>query len=125
VSDLYVLELASRASAWLSQRQALIAENVANATTPGFRAKDLPPFSPVLDQSSVTLASTNPGHMTIAAPELEAAREIDEASPEETISGNSVELENEMVKLGDVSRAYTLDNNIKRAIHQMLLSVLK
>ena len=30
-----------------------------------------------------------------------------------------------MMKLGEVNRDYALSNNIKRAIHQMMLSALK
>ena len=42
-----------------------------------------------------------------------------------TVSGNSVRLENEMMKLGDVNRDYSMGTNIKRSLHQMMLSVLK
>ena len=44
---------------------------------------------------------------------------------DETLSGNSVNLEQEMIKLGDVNRAYSMGTNIKRAIHQMMMSALK
>ena len=32
--------------AWLGSRQTVLARNVANANTPGFKADDLEPFSP-------------------------------------------------------------------------------
>jgi flagellar basal-body rod protein FlgB len=38
VSQVYLLELASQRSQWLSTRQSLIAGNVANANTPQYRA---------------------------------------------------------------------------------------
>lgn len=125
MSDLYVLELATNATEWLSRRQSIIAGNVANASTPGYRAKDLPEFAPILDKSQVTMAATNPAHMGVSGVLASSGRTIDAASPEETISGNTVDVENEMMKLGQTARAHTFDLNIKRSINQMLLSVLK
>jgi flagellar basal-body rod protein FlgB len=39
-----VLDLAARQASWLLARQNLVAENVANANTPGYRISDLKPF---------------------------------------------------------------------------------
>jgi flagellar basal-body rod protein FlgB len=125
VSQLYVLQLASQSAQWLSARQSLIASNVANANTPGYRALDLQPFSAVLDSTQVTMVTTNPAHMTPTQEEFASARVVESDSPDETLSGNSVNLEEEMIKLGDVNREYSMGTNIKRAIHQMLMSALK
>jgi flagellar basal-body rod protein FlgB len=125
VSQLYVLQLASQSAQWLSARQSLIASNVANANTPGYRAVDLQPFSAVLDSTQVTMVTTNPAHMTPTQEEFASARVVESDSPDETLSGNSVNLEEEMIKLGDVNREYSMGTNIKRAIHQMLMSALK
>jgi flagellar basal-body rod protein FlgB len=125
VSQPYVLQLASQSAQWLSARQSLIASNVANANTPGYRALDLQPFSAVLDSTQVTMVTTNPAHMTPTQEEFASARVVESDSSDETLSGNSVNLEQEMIKLGDVNRTYSMDTNIKRAIHQMLMSALK
>jgi len=125
VSQPYVFQLASQSAQWLSARQSLIASNVANANTPGYRALDLQPFSAVLDSTQVTMVTTNPAHMTPTQEEFAAARVVESDSSDETLSGNSVRLEDEMIKLGDVNRAYSMGTNIKRAIHQMLMSALK
>ena len=125
MSQLYVLQLASQSAQWLSARQSLIASNVANANTPGYRALDLQPFSAVLDSTQVTMVTTNPAHMRPTQEEFASARVVESDSPDETLSGNSVNLEEEMIKLGDVNREYSMGTNIKRAIHQMLMSALK
>jgi flagellar basal-body rod protein FlgB len=125
VSQLYVLQLASQSAQWLSARQSLIASNVANANTPGYRAVDLQPFSAVLDSTQVTMVTTNPAQMRPTQEEFASARVVESDSPDETLSGNSVNLEEEMIKLGDVNREYSMGTNIKRAIHQMLMSALK
>ncbi len=125
MSQPYVFQLASQSAQWLSARQSLIASNVANANTPGYRALDLQPFSAVLDSTQVAMVTTNPAHMTPTQEEFASARVAESDSSDETLSGNSVRLEDEMIKLGDVNRAYSMGTNIKRAIHQMLMSALK
>lgn len=125
MSQPYVFKLASQRTEWLSTRETLIAGNVANANTPGYRATDLQPFSAVLNNTEVSMATTNPMHMTPSQDELNAARVVETEPSDETVSGNSVRLENEMMKLGDVNRDYSMGTNIKRSLHQMMLSVLK
>src|ERR1700731_412316 len=57
--------------AWLSARQSVLAENVANANTPGFRAGDLKPldFGKLRGGhgGTLTLTSTAPGHIATSA----------------------------------------------------------
>jgi flagellar basal-body rod protein FlgB len=125
LSQIYLLQLASQQAKWLSSRQTAIANNIANANTPGYRAVDIQPFADVLDQSQITMATTNPAHISPAAEEFTKVRSSETDGWDATVSGNSVSLEEEMMKGGDVNRSYTLNNNIKRAFHQMILSVLK
>jgi flagellar basal-body rod protein FlgB len=125
VSQPYVFQLASQRTQWLSTRETLIAGNVANANTPGYRAADLQPFSAVLNSTQASMATTSPLHMAPTSEELNAARTVEGEPSDETISGNTVRLEQEMMKLGDVNREYTMSTNIKRALHQMMMSTLK
>ncbi len=125
MSEPYVFKLAAQRSDWLSTRQTLIAGNVANANTPGYRATDLQPFASVLDATQVSMTTTNPMHMAPTDQELTAAHVVETEPSDETMSGNTVRLENEMIKLGDVNRDYTMGTNLKRVLHQMMMSVLK
>ena len=125
MSDLYIQQLASRSAQWLTQRESVIAGNVANASTPGYRARDLAPFAALLDDAPLTMATTNPAHMAPSRDELGAARIVETAPTDEALSGNTVNLERQMTNLGDINRAYALNANIKRAFHQMLLAALK
>ena len=53
--------LAEQRLAWADQRQAVLAQNIANASTPGFQPSDLPSFASTLESvASVTLARTQP-----------------------------------------------------------------
>ena len=125
MSQPYVLQLAMQRTHWLSSRDELIAANVANANTPNFKASDLQPFSAVLDSSQISMISTNPAHMTPGSDDFAEARTVENDSPESTLSGNTVHIEDEMMKLSEVNRDYALTTNIKRVIHQMMMAVLK
>ena len=126
VSDLYVMRVASENAQWLSEKQSLIAGNIANANTPGYRARDLTPFAVSRTPTAMAMAVTNKAHMTtgggVAGSDVRAA---EQKSWEETLSGNSVNIEQQLIGLGDVGRSYQLNLNVKHAIHQMLNVVLK
>ena len=125
LSSIYLFEIASQKAQWLSARQTAIAGNVANANTPGYRALDIQPFSAVLDSSPIEMASTNPAHLSSPQSQAGALRQIEVEPAEQTLSGNTVNLEQQMINLGDVNRDYTMSANIRRAFHQLLLSALK
>ncbi len=122
MSDLYLLNLASRHANWLSARGTVVAANIANVNTPGYRARDVRPFAESMNMAGLSLAGADAAHMRgglesrIAA----ATREIGKTGA--TLSGNSVGLEEQLMNVGDVSRAYSLNVNIRRVFHQMLLS---
>ena len=83
------------------------------------------PFSALLNASPIALASTDPA--TSRRPNLadRSLREVEPEPGEESLSGNTVNLEQQMIKLGDVSRDFSMTANIRRAFHQLLLSALK
>ena len=81
-----------------------------------------PPFS---TRHPIELATTNPAHLSLPQSEAGALREVEVDPAEQTLSGNTVNLEQQMINLGDVNRDYTMSSNIRRAFHQLLLSALK
>jgi flagellar basal-body rod protein FlgB len=125
VSQVYLFQLASQRTQWLSTRQSLIAGNVANANTPGYQARDLQPFSAVLDHTAVSMATTNPAHLAPSQADFNPAKPEDDDAANATLSGNCVNLQDEMIKLGDVNRDYSATTSIKKIFHQMMLSALK
>jgi flagellar basal-body rod protein FlgB len=125
VGPLYLFELASSQARWLELRQSTIAVNVANANTPGFKARDVEPFNKVLDATPVRLAMTSPSHMQLSATETDTRATAKKDSWDVVYSGNSVSLEQEMIKGGDVSQGYSLNTAIMRSFHRMLLAGLK
>ena len=125
MGPLYLFELASSQARWLELRQSTIAANVANANTPGFKARDVEPFNKVLDTTPVRLAMTSPSHMQLSQVETDARATAKKDSWEVVHSGNSVSVEQEMTKGGEVNRDYSLNAAIVRSFHRMLLSSAK
>jgi flagellar basal-body rod protein FlgB len=125
LSSIYLFQIASEKAQWLSARQTAIAGNVANANTPGYRALDVQPFSAVLDSSPIEMTSTNVAHLASAQSDLDSLREVEIAPAEETLSGNTVNLEQQMINLGDVNRDFSMSANIRRTFHQLILAALK
>ena len=96
---------------WLQHRQGLLAENVANADTPGYRARDLkqPSFEELLGSSQTAMRArlTDANHM-VASSETGGDRFAAFESHMEatTPGGNSVVLEQEMLKVSQNQMDY-------------------
>ncbi|WP_062209660.1 flagellar basal body rod protein FlgB [Aureimonas sp. AU12] len=125
MSQLYLFGLSSNRAEWLSQRQAVVAENVANANTPGYRAKDVSAFTEILDTTSLQMTGSSPSHLVASAGREFGVDEGRQTPWDVTHSGNSVSLEQEMMKSGEISRDFALDTSIAKAFHRMYLSTLK
>ena len=125
MSDIFLFRLASRNVQWLGESQAMVASNIANANTPGYEAKRIAPFSMRDSGASFELAATNAAHISTSSDGAASFRALHTPSPETTLSGNSVNIEQQLVDLGNINRSHTMDVNIQRAFHQMLLASLK
>jgi flagellar basal-body rod protein FlgB len=125
VGPVYLFDLASRQAQWLSARQATIAGNIANVDTPGFVPQDVEPFIEVLDNSRLAMATSSAGHLTTGGTAPGAASLTEGESWAVKVSGNAVTLEAEMLKAGEVGRAYSLNTAIVKAFHRMLMTTVK
>lgn len=116
LSSIGLFHLAGRRMEYLGARHQVIAQNVANADTPGFRARDLKAFD---FQAAVSHAAgnispvqTSPMHLTgTRAPQ--PFREDRRVPTYETApAGNGVVLEEQMMKAAEVRQAYDLATGI-------------
>ena len=101
-------------------RQVVVAENIANADTPGYRARSLAPFAQTyVAGSGAQMRASRPGHMQTAAA---VATERPEFSDEEpSPNGNSVSLETEMLNGVEVGR----EHSRALAIYKHALGILR
>jgi flagellar basal-body rod protein FlgB len=100
---------------YLADRQQVIAQNVANSDTPGYTPRDMKPFtlpshgaaSP-LALAPVAATLTSPMHMAPPTPPASNAADkpVDSPDSETTLNGNSVVLEEEMIKMGQARTDY-------------------
>lgn len=125
MEPLFLFNLASRHAQWASVRQAAIAGNIANANTPGYRAVDAEPFSAVLDKTHLTLARTASSHLDVTGAGVPVTKMNAKDGWDTSTSGNTVSLEQEMLKADDVNRAFSLNTSIVRAFHRMVLASVK
>jgi len=96
-----ILDLAEKRLAWAGERQAVLARNIANLSTPGFQAADVPAFQQVLSGTlGVQPLRTNPNHMAGTVDPGMTARPIAETSTR-TADKNGVRLEQQLMKVAD------------------------
>lgn len=97
---------------YLSERQQVIAQNVANSDTPRFTPKDLKPFSfeaQVQSQAVSAASVTHPGHIPLnrsGGGLTSGWNPVDQRDSETSLDGNSVVLEEQMMKLSDARMNY-------------------
>ena len=125
MSQFFLFGLSSQRAEWLSQRQAVVAENVANANKPGYRAKDVSAFSTVMDSTKLELSASSASHLLASAGRDFDIGQESQTPWDVTHSKNSVSLEQEMLKAGEISRDFALDTSIAKAFHRMYLTTLK
>jgi flagellar basal-body rod protein FlgB len=111
----------------LSERQRVIAQNIANSETPGFKARDItaPDFAGLVDAQSgggahiarpqVTITS---GMAALGARQPTGGQIVIDAGTSETKpDGNNVVLEDQLLKMGQMQADFAALTNIYK--HQM------
>ncbi len=120
-----LFNLATRHSEWLSFRQSVVAGNIANAETPGYRAREVAGFEAVLNGAEMMMRATHARH--IGAGEA-AAQSFDthEADTWETShSGNSVRLEQELLRASEINRGMQFNTGVVQVFHRMLAATVR
>jgi flagellar basal-body rod protein FlgB len=125
MQPIQLFDLASRQAEWLTIRQEVVAGNIANANTPKYRAKDVTPFQAVLDKADITMARTNPAHLSGNDFSTSGDIDVKDAPLDQEIgmqeSGNTVGLAEEMSKSGEIKRQYELNTSLVGSFHRMMM----
>ena len=123
ITDLPLLGQIKGRLTWLDERQRVIAENVANADTPGYASRDLSQpadFAAALRQGGgLRMTRTSAMHIAPAGP---VAHFQAKAAPdsETTLDGNSVVVEEQMLKMAESRMAYDAAIGLYQKSMQML-----
>lgn len=97
--ELSVVKMASAMARHATARHRVISENVANADTPGYKARDVKGFAEYVKEP-FTARATLPGHVTQSGFQTAALRPevFIDTSSQASGNGNSVSIESEIVK---------------------------
>ncbi len=104
---------------WLSQRQEVLAQNIANADTPGYKPSDLKAFDfksmVEAPQSTLNMSATSASHLSGRRQSIGVARVVEQDRSYETMpNGNAVVLEEQMAKIAETQLSYKLATELYR-----------
>ena len=118
---------------YLNHRQRIIADNIANADTPGYKPKDVSKidFSSVLDKvdaqqggMNVSIGRTDSAHMTISGGsnlDDPKAKEQKKGLYEVSPTGNAVIMEQQLIKSNEV----VVDHNFMSGLYKKQLTMMR
>jgi flagellar basal-body rod protein FlgB len=120
--NLTLFRMAHAMASHAGTRQAVIAQNIANADTPGYRPVDVAPFRDLITKGTqVGMRATRPSHLhtgsTAGDPRIAAAPLTGQSSP----NGNGVSIEEQMLNAVETKRQH--DRAL--AIYKSTLGILR
>ena len=113
ITDLPILSMIRTRMEYAQARQRVLAENIANADTPRYRARDL--VAPKFDaapgavktpSTQVALARTEGSHIVATGQSHSSFNTVTKGSYETRPTGNAVNLESEMIKIAENQMDY-------------------
>ncbi len=105
-----VMRVAQMMARHSAARQVTLAENIANADTPGYRARDLPAFADMVQGGGLA--------------QLDRASRVDPTSPTRSPNGNSVSLEDQMMRAAQTRQAHDLAMAVYSSARNILRTAL-
>ena len=113
-----ILRLSQTMARHAAQRQGVISQNVANADTPGYRARDVASFADYLNQPGIAETMRSGRLQTLDPARLFTTD--DPASP----NGNTVSLEREMMRAAETRQSHDLALAVYGSARGILRSAL-
>lgn len=124
-----LFDLFAKRMDYLKQRQGVISQNVANADSPGYGARDLVSFTDAMKGVGVRpveMSVTSAAHMAPAGRRIGGNYgDNRQSSTYETLpSGNSVVLEEQLMKVSQIGSDYQMVTNLYRDASMMMKMAL-
>jgi flagellar basal-body rod protein FlgB len=106
-----LFDLAERRLAWTDRRQAVLAQNIANTNTPGYKPHDLRPFAAALGLASgIEPVRTRLNHLRGSA--AVSQDEVVERPSTRAPDGNAVALDEQLVQVADTETTHSMVTTI-------------
>lgn len=114
-----IFDLAERRLAWVERRQAALARNIANVTTPAFQPQDLTPFAKTLGRATpAEPVRTQPQHLS--GTQGGALQPAQNTRPRARApDGNAVSLDEQLIKVADTENAQSLTTAVYKRYMSM------
>lgn len=103
-----IFYLAEQRLSWTQQRQAVLAQNIANASTPGYSARDIEPFAAFLAQTEQREATGK-------------TAKLNKVAAERSLDGNTVTLDEQLVQVAETDTA----NQLAMDLYKKYLTLYK
>jgi len=118
--NLALFQTAAAKARHAGSAQTAVARNIANADTPGYRAKHAVSFDASLGtRSKMNMQMTRPSHLQAASRQMDIA--FVDAQVEASPNGNTVSIEEEMLMATQISS----DHNQALAVYRHTMTVLR
>ncbi|MEE2690767.1 MAG: FlgB family protein [Pseudomonadota bacterium] len=117
LGELKLLTMASAMARHAAARHEVLAENIANADTAGYRAKDIEPFAQSFERMASTAGRETSGAISTAEWRFSEVYTPGAESP----NGNTVSLEDQMMRTIEAQQ----DHQAATAIYKKTLDILR
>lgn len=128
VRQIPLFSMITRQMDWLTTRQKVLAQNIANADTPNYRAKDIAPldFAQMARAAGerLKLNTTTGGHINAGLTAGGAHKVLEGKEDRASPSGNGVVLEDQLTKVSETQADYELITRLYRKHIGMLRMAL-
>ena len=124
VNKIAVMQMAQAMATHAGLRQTAVSQNIANADTPGYKARDVADFATTFDSAAgATLKATRSAHLG-GSGVFQASIAQTETSGVQSPNGNNVSIEDEMVRAVDIKRQHDLALTIYKSSMNVLRTSL-
>ena len=129
LTDLPLMSMLKQRMTWLNQRQDVLSQNVANADTPKFVARDLKPleFDRMLGglaHSGTSMMTTNVRHIALSTSRSGKFEDHETPDQEFNPNGNAVALEVQMIKVSDTQAQFQAAANLYAKAMNMMRTAI-
>jgi len=129
MTDLPLMSMLKQRMTWLNQRQDVLSQNVANADTPKFVARDLKPLEfdrmvGGLAQSGTSMMTTNVRHIALSTSRSGKFEDHETPDQEFNPNGNAVALEVQMIKVSDTQAQFQAAANLYAKAMNMMRTAI-
>ncbi len=127
--DMPLLSALRQRMSWLHQRQDVLSQNVANADTPGYVARDLKPqdFTDILTgetRNGSAMLATDPRHITMKPGSSSIFDDMETPDGTPNPNGNAVSLEREMIKTAETQAEFQAAANLYAKAMSMMKTAI-